>query len=392
MHKLSKAFDIYNLAVLLFFCMLLAMNAFVNTSTLVIAWYFSGCFCFLLGILLLIHKLSLKVLLFILICIFSSLVCYRVNHNLSITQYIYIMMCPIIGLLLADPCVRANTLKYVIVIYATYILFSFLTGGIQTQVFLTSSTNFVSVFLLYPTVIYYTKLESEDQKISVYPIAVIWVLCILARGRGGILTTTFLLFWIILHAYKEQLKNRKTKIIIGCALVIVGFVAIMCIIATSDIWLQWDAFEYFSNRGLESKSRFAIWGEYFEAIQRHPIYLLYGAPFTDLKLQVTEIHNNMHNSFFNIHIYNGLVMFIIVLIYLINAFRYGLHKRKFIYLACLLTFCMRAFTDNVFWGPYGTPVFFFLLFFPYDLDQNRKSLLNCWKWSFIHDKPKIKIQ
>ncbi len=392
MRKLSEGFDLYNISVFLFFCMFLAMNTFVTGGVFVVIWYAIGCLCFALGAFVVFHKFSLRLLPFFIICVITSVICYKVNHNMSATQYIYLIMSLMIGALMADPTVRANTMKYVLYIYIFYITASFLTGGINARVFLNSSTNFVSVNLLYPAVVYYVKSENENRRVPVFPIVAVWLLCIFARGRGGILTATFLLFCIVLRAYREQLKNKKNRIIIGCALAIAGMFAVMCAVATSDIWLKWDAFEYFSSRGLKSKSRFLIWGEYFDAIKRNPSYLVYGAPFTDLKIQVTEIHNNMHNSFLNIHVYNGLVMLITVMVYLVKVFLYGIHNRQTIYLACLMTLCMRAFTDNVVWGTYGTPVFFFLLFFPFDSDINKRLILNRFKWRITNDKQNLRVK
>ena len=74
--------------------------------------------------------------------------------------------------------------------------------------------------------------------------------------------------------------------------------------------------------------------------------------------------NNTHNSFISIHANNGIVMLLFCVGLLIQAVNYSIKKHYYIYLACILTFCVRGFFDNVFWGTWGTVTFTFLLFVP----------------------------
>lgn len=391
MYRMSLWNYLYSIGSAAFFLALMLVNI-VDSNIVTIVWYSVCAFCTILGLISIYQKCSVWFLLFFAICVISSLLCYRLINNLSLMQYIFVIICPLIASMLVNTNINPLYLKVVIFIDATYIATSYMAHGIQGQLFLSSSTNFVSVFLLYPTVVYYSKVDLKKQKTDIATIVVVWFLCILARGRGGMLTSSFLLVAILLNAYYEKPISRRNRIVYGIAIVIILLFLIMIIISSSDIWLKWGAFEYFNNRGLESSSRLGIWDEYLTAVSSNKNYMLWGAPFSELYIQVTRIHGNLHNSFLNVHAYNGLIMLILVIFYILRTIKYGIKSKNYLFLACFITLCVRGFTDNVFWGAYGTPAFLYFLFIPFDITVKRQNQINDLRRDLLDAKMRYLIK
>ena len=63
-------------------------------------------------------------------------------------------------------------------------------------------------------------------------------------------------------------------------------------------------------------------------------------------------------------------MLVVVLAMCIYGTIYGMKNKKWVYLLCFATFCMRGFTDYVFWGNFATPFFFYFIFMPFT-EKNR---------------------
>ena len=253
------------------------------------------------------------------------------------------------------------------------VLLKYAMGGITTQIYLASSTNFVSVYLLCPLCIYYSIAERKREKITLLPAFVCWVTCMLSRGRGGILTASILLAGIYWVNYRKKIRtmNKYFKFFVRVIVVLVISMTIIALISNFTYLSTRFAFlEYFNERGFESKSRMAVWTEYFTAAVKNVRNLFLGVPAGEV-VTLTELRNNPHNSFLNIHMDNGLIMVLFIIWIIIRGVRYGISNQKWIYLFCLGTMVIRWSTDNVFWGTQVTPAVMFLLFFPNDPGENK---------------------
>lgn len=79
---------------------------------------------------------------------------------------------------------------------------------------------------------------------------------------------------------------------------------------------------------------------------------------------------NPHNSFIEIHMHNGIFTLMIVFIMLAKNGYISIKKQNYIYIVCMISIMIRAFTDHVFWPAYGTPILFYFMFYYDNISSN----------------------
>lgn len=271
----------------------------------------------------------------------------------------------IVACLLIEKQIDRRWIEWVIYVYA----FVFVVRIIQFGMFVRItrfSNNQVSVAMLIPVIIYYVISDIYHEKPNIIPALVTWILALLSRGRSGIIVCTFLFVAVFLnyskytdHASIQSKIKSITKLLIKAILIFGGTYLLYVLFSRyGDLILS-----KFFERGVDNTAREIIWKEYIKYACNDIKYCLFGVPKRILLIgQLYD--NNTHNSFISIHANNGIVMLLFCVGLLIQAVNYSIKKHYYIYLACILTFCVRGFFDNVFWGTWGTVTFTFLLFVP----------------------------
>ena len=254
-----------------------------------------------------------------------------------------------------------RALLAIILLNAAVVAVRMIVFGQEGPIYLSSSTNFVSVHMLLPAVLYYAVREQQGKKLILWPAGVVWLMCLLARGRGGILFSTFFLGGLVFVWFcKAFMKMSKRNRIILCVALGLVVVAAVVLAMALDLVHRIGCLARFAENGLSDNGRFLIWGEFFPAVTASAKNLLLGPDLSTL-VWASKMHGNLHNSFLNIQAYNGIVTVVMVLMAMFWAAWYGLKNKKWIYLVCMATFYLRGATDYIFWGSFGTPVFLFLL-------------------------------
>lgn len=285
--------------------------------------------------------------------------------NSTLKKQLFTIVSVGIALVFLDKRTDERVFLYMFLVSALVALVRILIGGPKGTIYVSSSANFVSVHLLCPLVLYYSETERREKKLFLWPIVVAWVMCLVARGRGGILFCSFLLLGlIVVRVLPAFLRLDKSKKLI-CGAVLVGVLVLAVILTVKgDLIYKIPVLEKFARFGMSGTGRGKIWGDYLQ----HTFSVFENTVFAPA-LETIEIvvikGNNLHNSFLNIHAYNGLIMFVVVIVMCAYAAINGIKNRKWVYLICFATLCMRGFTDYVFWGSTGTPFLFYFLFMPY---------------------------
>jgi len=289
--------------------------------------------------------------------------------NSSFDSQAYTVLCIGITLLLIQHKINTNYLLTALYMNILVVLFRIFTGGgIQSymKIYVTSSSNFVSVHLLFVAVIYYAVLEQQGRRIPFVPALATWIVCVMAMGRGGILSASVLMVGLVLYFRKTRFRNMKaqnrmcTILIIFIALIAAVPYVISIIMANMSTSVL---LERFSTFGMSDNGRFPCWIEYITACFGDLKSFLLGASFSELKI-VTRYGDNLHNSFLNIHAFNGMIMFVYIIILCIKAVFYAKRHHKMLFFWCFVTLCLRGATDYVFWHTNGTPIFLYFLFVP----------------------------
>ncbi len=234
----------------------------------------------------------------------------------------------------------------------------FAAKGIGSKIYASASVNYVSIFLLLSVTLYYTLCEKKGEKLRVFPALLVFILCVAATGRGGILAGGIILIAVILSALRRSRSKAVRSLLVLCIVLLVFL--LLLLLAEGTMLSQ--LFGRFEKLGMSDHGRSRIWKQYMIMTVQEPVFIWLGTPFRKVPILIAY-QNNLHNSFLNIHAFNGLVTAAFVLVLMIRGIARGILKRQWIFLICFLAISMRGFTDQMFWGTIGTPVLLFYLFF-----------------------------
>lgn len=255
--------------------------------------------------------------------------------------------------------------KYILIalyINCVFIAFFLLIKGLGNPVFKELSNNFVSVILLMPAIVYYTKAERHQKPVVLMPAIATFLTSLLALGRGGMLTTAIFLMLIMLYSVTdESAMGMKKKSYLRIVVMLGGVFFLVGIGFFWSVIMQIPVFERFATYGMYGTGRIGIWTEYLTGSAKSISNAILGVPFSELPLMV-RYRNNLHNSLFNVHALFGLPALCCICYYYFHNFKICLDNRRWIYIISLTAFLLRALTDKVFGGgAVATPLLFFLL-------------------------------
>lgn len=254
------------------------------------------------------------------------------------------------------------------------VVFRFAVNGLYEPVYLYSSNNYISIYLLAPLVMYYIQSERHKVKIRLIPGIVALAISFVAGSRGGFLTCAILFTGIVVYRYFAGARNKAAKVALFAVLFVIGFLVVISFLPRfvekfSDLRVV----SRFTQIGMEGSGREEAWEEYFSAV-RSPKGFVFGARLEGL-YYMRQYNNNLHNSFLFIHAYFGIVGFLAVLGILAYDSLWGIRNGKWIYLLCLFVYLLRGLTDHLFGAHRLSPVFLFVLLYPVVLKRIRKKTL-----------------
>lgn len=363
--KLSKKFSTTHLITsvfsILFFVALVVVNQ-MGGRVIAYYWDLTVILSAMMAVMVNHFKIGKVRIFFIILTFFTGMCNYYFVGNTTIVNQILLILFVAVSMLFTNKNVSEKVFLYMIYLNVLVVIYKFLTVGFSGAIYTNSTSNFVSIFLLEPTAIYYATLERQNKQIDIKPMCVVWVVCLLARSRGGILTSSFLLIALFFQYFKER--KKSSKLFIASAAGIALFALLLNMQSFINKLSNSVMMEYFIDRGMES-SRTVIWADYLSYAFADVKSFLLGGSMTRTIAEIFFL-GNPHNSFINIHIHNGLIMLIAIVVLIIMNLVNAAKSKKWIYVFCFLTLVARAFTDNMFWPTYGTPVLFYFLFLPFD--------------------------
>lgn len=359
--KLRWRHPLLNLSIFVYFISIIILAEIDNTATTAL-FYAAAFLCFICVITKGITN-NIKFYLYLLTAIISGLINIFFIGNLNIIRLLVLVIAFFITLLLLHPEIKASLLLSVYAIFSAFVFVMIVVKGLGNPIFEYVSNNYVSVYLLAPLVIYYTKTECEGKDIRLLPAMIYWVLCGLATSRMGLFTASLLLAMLVI--YRERMKYGK----IGGRMIV--FVIILITVPIALLALPYIASRYndlyivnrFLEMGMTSSARNRMWGEYLELLGNKK-YLLFGAP-TELVYWSNRFYEgDLHNSYLIVHSNIGIAGFIGMIVLLVRSYLFGIKYKRKIYLITMSAFCIRALTDHVFGCNRLSPVILFFLVFP----------------------------
>lgn len=241
---------------------------------------------------------------------------------------------------------------------------------------LVSSTNYISILMILAAAFYYASIELDGRKmrlIDILPAAICFSISIWARGRGGILSTAILLT-LMLVIYMQTLVDKRARRAVLFFIVLLAIVALL-IIQDVNILDSFMSLGKWDTRGADNSERILIWGDYISKVQESFVFFLFGAPLKDIPV-IYSAGENCHNSFLQLHAYNGIFMFFTFLVLLIRSLIFYWKNRRFVSLAMLATIVIRGMSDKFIFGQYGMPIMLFFVLYPIIAKQQYGNINN----------------
>ncbi len=248
--------------------------------------------------------------------------------------------------------------------YITFILLALRLYGRTSNVLTISSNNYVSVLILLAAALYYIAVETNlhtVRLVDLLPAILSFLLSVLALGRGGILSSGVLVVGVLL-TYIGTITNKHFKRLL--VIFVVSFsVAILMIGFGFNIVDWFFSLGRWSTRGTYNTDRLHIWNSYFEKTFESPLYILLGAPKSQIYV-IGRYGGNPHNSFIQLHANNGLITLTLFFGFLIQSIIYYLKSHNFLRLSVLIVLIVRGVTDTFIFGMYGMPIMLYLVLYP----------------------------
>ncbi len=247
-----------------------------------------------------------------------------------------------------------------LVICAGFIIARLLMGVDAGDIVLNASRNYVSVILLFCILLYYLALYQSGRRglvLVLFPAIVFFAVCVAASGRGGILTSGFLLCMLCVYELLHLSGRRAVKGLWIFFLIIAA--AVICyLFLTQRITLTLGKF---GSRGMIDSARLEIWATFFKNNTNSVVDFLCGSDISTFR-----VDNNVHNSFLQCYEDFGLIAFCGLVVLSVKAVIDGIRQRDLFWTILILTLFLRAFTDKLFYSSYCELfLYYFLMYWRY---------------------------
>jgi hypothetical protein len=238
---------------------------------------------------------------------------------------------------------------YLIISFFFYQMFN---GILPDFMFPRTSRNFISVCLLIGCSYHIISCIQNSSRPSFFIFLCSFIISIYAIGRGGIISFAILLFF---YPFTLDIK-LKYKVLIVFSFLLISVSGLLYF----QTFLNDSGLKRFDSMGIESE-RSSINSDYLIAALKSPISMFFGADYNRIP-SIVFVELNPHNSFIRLHVYYGLLGFIIFISFLVYSMIIFFSKRQYIYLLLISVLLIRSFLDSsAFHGPFD-PIIFGLIF------------------------------
>jgi len=230
-----------------------------------------------------------------------------------------------------------------IYVFFLFTLYYSLAGYNMSSMLPERSWNHISVISISLFIIYYITFEVNNNytkyKVEIFITSIVVTLtCVLATGRGGILSSLILLFGSSLFFLKQFNRRTRWGLIISFTLVV--------------IFIAWPLFfdfisehTKFGDDGLDS-SRELHWQRFLFFLTQGDLLknILFGMPYHDYMILFNW--HSLHNSYTWLNFHYGFGVFVIIFM-IIYSLYYSYKNRKYLLLFCIMSISFRSLTDAI---------------------------------------------
>lgn len=200
------------------------------------------------------------------------------------------------------------------------------------SLFYLASENYVSVFLVFFLSTHIIYKNMINKPISIIPCLLVFILCILASGKGGILASGIMLIGVMGVSSKRRGFPVYSKILLLCMIFLVIFFVYKDPIANT------------LNNFYKMEGRIGLWEMYFLQLKGNFNNIIFGAVGYS-KSGIMAKFGHMHNTFLNLHYYFGLLPLIVFIICLIRLLKNNIKKHDYMKAVIIFASVARSMTD-----------------------------------------------
>ena len=316
------------------------------------------------------------ILLACIVTVVLGIICGIHTDKLEVSVYFKTVAYILIGYFYSKDGMGTFCHKLIFWIYEVILVYLILISAENlNNIFSTLSRNYISVFSMIATIIFYIGEEKNNNQIKLYPSIINFVICVGGIGRGGIISSAILLLCVIYLKYFFTADKYKKILFVLIAI----FIVIAIIIAPSILKRYSVYFQRFIDNGFESDGRSAILNEYFNRIISNPVDAILGV---NLKYCPTALYYNInfHNTILQMHFTYGIIFSFAVIYLSIKSCKNFIKNKKQILAILFLSYVVRSVLDQVGYAFYGEIFIYYFIF----------EGSNCLKTSGIFKKQNLK--
>lgn len=221
-----------------------------------------------------------------------------------------------------------------------------------------TSHNYVSVLLLFYIALTVMLDAKRDKKTSFIMICMYAFACLMAYGRGGILSAGLLIVGVGSFRWYEKRKELKT---IAITVLLVGFIILNANEIVNSL-LSTGAFEKFQESGMNSGGRSIIWKQFLSTCTDNWYSFIFGGNPSVITMANKNGEGNLHNSFLQMYASFGLFFFLLNIFLIIAASVWNLYHHRNTMVIVAGVFFLRLFTDKGMFKGYGEIVMYYYIF------------------------------
>lgn len=307
-------------------------------------------------------RVSVNIIIPMLVSVFFCLINLLFIGNATYLSIIMLFSGFFIALMILDDATTSHVFLIGFLFFSIYVVIMMMFKGIRMMdngltpsVFMGGfSNNYVSVYLIAISCLFYVKRELENKPIIMWPSLVTAVLSVLAGGRMGA-ASAVLLFGLLFMI--KTLDSKSARIWFGPIVIII-------IILTSYTITNYSSYlRIFNRTNALSDIRFKFIRDYIGLLQ-NPFFLFFGGSVKSLDY-LKQWDYNLHNSYLMVHSKLGIIVFLGMIGMILYSIIYAIKEKRLVFIACLVTFLIRCLTDSIIGCNRLTPAFLIFLLYPY---------------------------
>ena len=339
------------------------------SSLILLSYQASLVICGVIGLFLMVADRRYALVAYVLFAILCYVLCFMAKYGdwyypvPGFIQTLSHMGCAY-WLIAHRPCAFPYRVMYYMV--AAFILFQVLVRhvSIRNIMKVDNTYNYISVFALFYLGMFCITKLMHDKKVSILNILVFLVICVLAYGRGGIVTGLVFTALALFLEIKGRTDNKLTLLLVLLALVLLVIFGQNII----ESLLTGGLFAKFQKVGLTTQ-RTVLWSNFIIESLESIKNFLFGVNATHIRFD-----GNVHNAYLQMYASMGFGFAVVNYLFIIAATVFNLKNRQYWLTAVVMVIFMRAFLDKTMY-PGSFEVFLYYYIFNYIVANEQRRIV-----------------